>query len=107
VEALGGHIDGVFYCPHTPEDDCNCRKPKTGLIDAIESELGIPVSGAAVVGDAQRDLEAGLAKGCRVFLVKTGKGEKTLIKLRGSDNPQLKHVAVFDDLKQFATCVCA
>jgi len=102
VEAQGGHIDGVFYCPHTPEDHCDCRKPKAGLIDAIEKELGVSAKDALVVGDARRDLEAGLTKGCKLFLVKTGKGNKTLAKMLSGSDPLLEQVVVFDNLRQFA-----
>src|SRR5690606_25788739 len=95
LEDLGGHVTGVFYCPHHPDDECGCRKPKAGLIDAIEAELGLSAEGAPLIGDSLRDLEAGLAKGCEVILVKTGKGEKTHAALP----PALRqHVAVFADL---------
>lgn len=106
VEEKGGRIDGIFYCPHTPDDQCNCRKPKTGLIDAIENELGISAKNALVVGDAERDLVAGLAKGCRAFLVKTGKGRKTLAKLESSTDSLLEKITVFDNLQQFAKSLC-
>lgn len=77
VEAQGGQVSAVFYCPHGPEDGCNCRKPKSGLIDAIEAEFDTSASGVPLVGDSLRDLEAGINKGCDPILVLTGKGEKT------------------------------
>jgi len=102
VEEQGGRIEGIFYCPHTPEDECDCRKPKSGLIDAIESELSISAKGAFIVGDSVRDLEAGLQKHCMPVLVKTGKGEKSLASLP-SKNPALFSLTqVFPNLKSFA-----
>lgn len=102
VEDRGGKIDGVFYCPHTPEDECNCRKPKSGLIEAIESELNVSAKGCYIVGDSQRDLEAGFNKGCVPVLVKTGKGEKSLSSLQQKNPSLFSQTQVFDDLKSFA-----
>ncbi|GAB1262656.1 D-glycero-beta-D-manno-heptose 1,7-bisphosphate 7-phosphatase [Aurantivibrio plasticivorans] len=75
VAEFGGEIAGIFYCPHHPDEDCNCRKPRTGLVDAMESEFGIAAKGAPFVGDNLKDLQTGLAKGCVPILVRTGKGE--------------------------------
>jgi D-glycero-D-manno-heptose 1,7-bisphosphate phosphatase len=102
VEAAGGQLAGIFYCPHGPEQDCDCRKPKPGLIDAIEGELQVSAAGAYLVGDSLRDLEAGLQRGCIPLLVRTGKGAKTLVQLAQHKNPALSAVAVFDDLAAVA-----
>ncbi len=101
VEAEGGVIDGIFYCPHTPEDNCECRKPKAGLIDAIEAELELSAKDAFLVGDSLRDLEAGIARDCLPVLVKTGKGEKTLEKLLSDPPPWFNSLQVVDDLDTF------
>jgi D-glycero-D-manno-heptose 1,7-bisphosphate phosphatase len=77
VEACDGRLAGIFYCPHHPDDDCDCRKPKTGLIDAIEAELGESALGAWFIGDSVSDLEAAEAKGCEPVLVLTGKGRRS------------------------------
>lgn len=95
VEDAGGHIDGVFFCPHAPEDDCSCRKPRPGLIDQIQETFDIEVAGCVIVGDSARDLECGAARGCRPVLVRTGKGARTLAK---GLSPALGNVPVFDDL---------
>ncbi len=95
VNAAGGEIAGIFYCPHTPDDACACRKPKAGLLDAIEAELGLPVKGAWVIGDSLRDLEAGIARGCKPILVRTGKGAATEQKLAGT---ALAATPVYDSL---------
>lgn len=78
VEAAGGEISAIFYCPHAPEDNCKCRKPKPGLLDAIEAEFNISAEGAPFIGDSLRDLHAGHAKGCQLILVKTGNGTATV-----------------------------
>jgi D-glycero-D-manno-heptose 1,7-bisphosphate phosphatase len=95
VHAVGGEIAGVFYCPHHPDDNCECRKPRPGLITAIENELGLSAVDAYLVGDSLRDLQAGLAKSCRPILVKTGKGKRTLEKMPESLRAI---VPVFEDL---------
>lgn len=74
---VGAHIDGIFFCPHGPEDNCDCRKPKNGLLKEIKSRMGTRLEGVPIVGDSLRDLEAGVSMGCTPFLVRTGKGAKT------------------------------
>jgi len=107
VEDAGGEIAGIFYCPHTPEDNCECRKPKSGLIDSIETELCLPVKNAYIVGDTQRDLESGFNRGCLPVLVKTGKGEKTFASLPEKNPMLFSKAIVFPDLKSFVTCLLA
>lgn len=71
---LGGRIDAVFYCPHTPDEQCHCRKPQTGLLEQIAERYGISLQGVPLVGDAQRDMQAGASMGCELHLVATGDG---------------------------------
>ncbi len=97
VEEAGGFIDGIFYCPHTPNDQCDCRKPGTGLLRQIESEFGISLAGAYFIGDSVKDVEAALAHGCRPVLVRSGKGLTSELALRSSG---VLDLAVFDDLAQ-------
>ena len=85
VEAAGGHIAGIFYCPHLPTEGCSCRKPATGLLSAIETEIGTSPRGCPFVGDSLRDLQAARAFGCDPVLVRTGKGEMTLRQLQSGD----------------------
>ena len=77
VEQLGGTIDGIFYCPHHPDDNCNCRKPRTGLLEQIESEFACELAGSYFVGDSLKDIQAAQAFGCNPILVRTGKGTLT------------------------------
>lgn len=94
---FGGHIDGIFFCPHGPDDHCNCRKPKTGLYQEIAERLNTSLTEVPVVGDSLRDIQSARAVGAKPFLVKTGKGETTLAK-----GEELEGVPVFKDL---AECV--
>jgi D-glycero-D-manno-heptose 1,7-bisphosphate phosphatase len=83
VAAAGGRVDAVFFCPHSPEDACNCRKPASGLFEQISERYGMDLKGVHTVGDTLRDLQAGAAVGCQPHLVLTGKAEK----LRGQPVP--------------------
>lgn len=78
VAANGGHIDAIFFCPHTPNSGCDCRKPATGLFRDIASRFGKSLEGVPLVGDSLRDLQPGAEMGCNLWLVKTGKGMRTL-----------------------------
>lgn len=75
---LDTSVDGIYYCPHGPHDDCDCRKPLPGLLQRIADEHEVTLTGVPVVGDSLRDLEAAVAVGARPVLVRTGKGETTL-----------------------------
>ena len=72
----GGRIDAVFFCPHAPADACHCRKPLPGLFEQIGERFGVNLAEVPVVGDSLRDLQAGMAVGCRPHLVRTGKGAR-------------------------------
>ncbi len=91
--AVGAHIDAIFFCPHAADEFCDCRKPRPGMFRAIGKRFGISLTGVPVVGDSLRDLQAGFEVGCTPYLVRTGKGEKTLDK--GGLPPG---TAVFDNL---------
>lgn len=93
----GARVDGVFFCPHGPDDGCDCRKPRTGLYRQIARYLGCSVEGAVSVGDSARDLEAAAAAGARPILVRTGNGRHTETSL-GNDNA----IPVYDDLAAVA-----
>ncbi|MEQ8955153.1 MAG: D-glycero-beta-D-manno-heptose 1,7-bisphosphate 7-phosphatase [Gammaproteobacteria bacterium] len=99
VEQQGGYIEGIFFCPHGPEEGCNCRKPRTGLIEQVENEFGESVLGCYLVGDSLRDLQAASTYGCVPVLVRTGNGKITEQELA---DKALGDVQVFDDLLAFA-----
>ena len=75
--AAGGRIDAIFYCPHTADSDCGCRKPKAGMFKRISETLNVDLKGVPAIGDSLRDLQACAKAGCLPMLVRTGKGEKT------------------------------
>ncbi len=77
VLQTGGRIDAIFFCPHRAEDDCDCRKPKPGLLKEIARRMNVDLAAVPVVGDSLRDLQAAAAAGARPMLVLTGKGKKT------------------------------
>lgn len=97
LEEAGATVEAIFYCPHTPEDECDCRKPKPGLFKDIESRLGKPLEGVYAVGDSLRDLQAAQSVSATPILVKTGKGMRTL----QCDDELLDRVLQFDDLYSF------
>ena len=99
VEKLGGRIDSIFYCPHKPEDNCDCRKPKPGLFHRIMAYYAVPLHRVPMVGDAVRDLEAAQAVRGRPILVKTGRGEEALKEL----GDKAKAVEVFPNLGSVVT----
>lgn len=81
LSKVGGHIDAVFFCPHGPDDDCQCRKPRPGLLLEIAERLDADLDGAPAIGDSLRDLEAAVSVGAAPILVLTGKGNKTQAQL--------------------------
>ena len=75
---VGGRIDALFYCPHSADDHCSCRKPKTGMIEDIGRRFSVDLTQVYGVGDSLRDLQAFAGAGCKPILVRSGKGEETL-----------------------------
>jgi D-glycero-D-manno-heptose 1,7-bisphosphate phosphatase len=78
VAEKGGRIDAIYFCPHGPESECDCRKPKAGLLREFAAEHQADLHDVFLVGDSLRDIQAAEAVGARPILVKTGKGLKTL-----------------------------
>jgi D-glycero-D-manno-heptose 1,7-bisphosphate phosphatase len=76
----GGRIDAVFFCPHTNDANCDCRKPKSGMFEEVAMRYGINLKGVPAVGDSLRDLEAAARQEAQPILVLSGKGIKTQAK---------------------------
>lgn len=73
---VGGHIDNIHFCPHNPQDNCLCRKPKPGLLIQIAEHFAVNANEMLFIGDSIRDLQTAQAFGCKAILVKTGNGEQ-------------------------------
>jgi len=93
VALHGGNIAGIYFCPHTPEDGCHCRKPKPGLLEEISERCNVDMLDVPVIGDSVRDLQAAAAIGARPILVCTGNGHDAM--RTGFKGRQLE---VYDDL---------
>lgn len=76
LEAEGVRLSGIYYCPHTPADGCDCRKPRTGMIERAASEFGFDPQDSFVIGDKPCDVELGRRVGATTFLVRTGYGSQ-------------------------------
>lgn len=80
LAAVGGYVEEIFFCPHHPEDNCVCRKPKPGLIHQIQAKYPIDPVDTFFIGDSHADMEAAQSAGCIPLLVLTGNGQRTLEK---------------------------
>jgi D-glycero-D-manno-heptose 1,7-bisphosphate phosphatase len=103
VAAEGGLIDRIVICPHGPDDDCSCRKPRPGMLHQLGKHYGVALVEVPVIGDSLRDLEAAAAAGARPILVRTGNGRDTERRL---PTPLLA-IEVFDDLRAAALALVA
>lgn len=97
VNEAGGAIEAVFFCPHGPDDGCECRKPKAGMLRDIGARLHLSLTNVPVVGDSLRDLQAAEVVGARPILVRTGKGMNTLASMGSRAG-----LEVYDDLAAVA-----
>ncbi|MDA9210815.1 D-glycero-beta-D-manno-heptose 1,7-bisphosphate 7-phosphatase [Methylophilaceae bacterium] len=95
IAQVGGHIDAIFYCPHTEDVNCKCRKPRSGMLEEISTRFGTNLKNIPAIGDAPRDLIAYESVGAQPILVKTGKGEETFEK-----NSYPKNTWIFNDLSE-------
>jgi len=89
----GARVDAIFFCPHTADSKCECRKPRAGMLIEIGKRFNTELTGVPCIGDSLRDLQAAEAVGAQPILVLTGKGEKTL---RDGNFPQ--NTVVYPDL---------
>lgn len=108
LAAVDGHIDGIFYCPHSPDAGCECRKPLPGLLEQIAEHFATNLEDVPVIGDSLRDLESAIAVGARPILVRTGKGERSLMNLAAASvDTRLKTVPVYQDLAETVEALLA
>jgi D-glycero-D-manno-heptose 1,7-bisphosphate phosphatase len=120
VESLGGKIDGIFFCPHHPKKNCECRKPKIGLLKKAEHSLQASLKNSFFVGDSYTDLQCAVNFGLTPILVRSGKGpitesrlhqerEAEVLRLKSGGMPNqnfnLYDTAVYNDLAHFSRFV--
>lgn len=96
VTRTSGRIDGIYYCPHSAEETCDCRKPEPGLLLRAAEDLELDLSRSVFVGDATSDILAGHRAGCATVLVLTGRGRRSQAELL--NNPFVAPDAVAADL---------
>lgn len=93
VRASGGHIDAFYICPHHPQDNCACRKPKPGLFLQAAADFDLDLAACLIVGDSLTDYQAAEAVGCPTILVASGR-QGPLLGLSGKDSLLVNHPAV-------------
>lgn len=103
VDAAGGVVGRIEWCPHGPDDDCDCRKPSPGLLVRIGRHYDVTLVNVPVIGDSMRDLQAAVAVGARPILVRTGNGAQTETRLPD----ELVDMEVFDTLSEAADALIA
>ncbi len=93
----GGKIDAIYFCPHGPDDQCQCRKPKPGLMKQFSQEHQVEIAGLPMIGDSMRDLEAALAVNGQPILVRSGKGERIV------DQVATLNIPIYENLYEAST----
>lgn len=92
----GGIIDAIFFCPHLPKDECNCRKPKPGLYNEVSERLRMSLNKVYCVGDKMTDVKAAQSAGAKPVLVRTGKGQNEI-----DEGLVPKGIPIYADLASF------
>lgn len=95
LASVGGYIEEIFFCPHHPIDNCECRKPKPGMLNKIQDKYDIDFKDVFYIGDSLVDIQVAKMVGCKPILVLTGNGKKTL-----AENPELSQIENFSDLSE-------
>jgi D-glycero-D-manno-heptose 1,7-bisphosphate phosphatase len=96
LSQFGGVVDGIFFCPHTPRDKCNCRKPKPGLYNDVSERLRVSLSKVYCVGDKMTDIKAAQSAGGKPILVRSGKGQTEI-----DQGLVPAGIPIYDDLAAF------
>lgn len=102
VASVGGYIEEIFFCPHHPAENCDCRKPKLGMFRQIQAKYGHDLSNTFYIGDAYTDMQVAKALPCKPILVLSGKGRDAL-----STYPELASIPHFQDLAEAVRYVLA
>lgn len=105
VARTGGRIKDIFFCPHRPDEDCSCRKPRPGLLLQARDRYGLDLGSSIMVGDSAKDIESGIRAGCgATILVRTGNGPTAQSELYAR---QLQPTTMADDLLAAARMIIA
>ena len=98
----GGNIERIYFCPHHPDDACNCRKPNPGMYEIFAKDYQLELNNVYAVGDSIRDIQAAQRAGAQAVLVRTGNGEQSAQTIvESGKQSQFKAVPVFSDLATF------
>lgn len=102
LEEVGGKVEKIYYCPHGPDDNCDCRKPKPGLLKQILNDYPVKPEEVFLIGDSLKDIQVAKAVNMIPVLVRTGKGILTEASLKNDKQNanQLEDIKVFDNLYQ-------
>lgn len=100
--AQGGRLDAVFFCPHTPEDGCSCRKPLPGMMRDIGYRYGVDLSHVPMASDTLRDMQAAEAAGCEPHFVRSGRAAELTPEQVQQVLDKVSGVVVHADLGAFA-----
>lgn len=100
LQNAGGKIDHIFFCPHTPEDNCECRKPKPGLLLQAANKFDVDPSEMVMIGDSTRDILSAKNCGAKSIFVKTGYKKEDLIEAEKNKIP------AFASLAEAADYIC-
>ncbi len=110
LSPLNARIEHFYFCPHGPDEQCDCRKPKPGMFKQIardffslsdDNSIRQKLANVYTVGDSLRDLQAGRAAGCKIALVKTGKGLRTLKQINQNHLNEYSQLPIYTDLADF------
>ena len=97
VRDAGGEIDSIYFCPHGPDDQCQCRKPRPGLIKQFSQEHHVDLAGLPMIGDSMRDLQVAITVGAQPILVRSGKGERIV------DQAAKINIPIYENLYEAST----
>ena len=103
LEQYGGEVDAIFFCPHSPDDKCECRKPRDGMLRDIGVRYQVNLNGIPLIGDSLGDIQSARSVGAKPMLVRTGKGERTLSK----HVTELNGVPVYKNLAEAVSAILA
>lgn len=105
VRQHGGRIQSILFCPHTPDDDCQCRKPNDGMYQELAKRLNMSFQNIISIGDSLRDLQAAKKAGAIPVLVKTGNGRKSAREIEKNGELGLADTPIFDSLAHVADAI--